>query len=303
MTQKLEAQRSGIPRWIAYSLFAALAACGSPKVSDDQGGGGSSFSAPREASAAELQAAQGPLAAALGLQSAPDLAKLGDLQDLAGLASAPGLISQLLGDPSANPLGALGASLGTSEELAAAWQGVAANMGPLFKGALDSGCVALTSDGLAFKGCAIPLPQSAVQGTVKLDGFMSVTREGLKLDLAFVGAFDAASACGILKLHVSGDLGAAQGACKGSLWVDIGLDGQLGGKSIALALKEGLSFDLAFQEAQICASGGTVLATRQWSARPDGKSDSSLPDLTAKLDFSACGAATIAFSPQPPSGP
>lgn len=282
-------------RWCAYSFCAALAACGSPKVTgnDAADGGSSAFSEPRAATASEIQAAQGLLAPALGLQGVPDLTQLVDLANL------PTLVSQLLGDPSANPL----SGLSSSPDLASVWQGVGGNLGPLLQGALASGCVSLTSAGVAFNNCAVPFQQSAVQGTVQVDGLLSLSSSGLKLDLSVVGAFDAASASGALKLHLTGDLGASGGACKGAFQVDVSLDGTLGGTCVSLALSEALSLNLGYQSGQLCASAGTVLAVRQWNARPDGQSSVTLPDLAAKLDFSACGAATIAFSPKAPSGP
>lgn len=313
-------------KWIVFPLCAVLAACGAADKtnktdsvgnsgansanSGNSGGGGNvvssgdGFSDPRAATTEELQAAQTPAGAAAGLQSPaqtpagaaagllspPDIGKVADLTNIAGV------VGQLLGDPAGNPLRALG----SSQELAAAWQGAAGNMGPLLKAAVDSPCVSLTAAGLGFKGCVIPLQQSLVQGTVQIDGLMALREGGLHLDLSVLESFAAAAAAnGALKIRLTGDLDADKSACKGSLGMDVNLDGNVAGRPVSMALKQGLALDLAFQADQAaCATGGSVLASRQWSSRPEGKSSASLPDLAAKLDFGNCGQAMIAFSPK-----
>lgn len=296
-------------KWIVFPLCAVLAACGaadktnktdsagnSGTNSGNSGSGGNvvssgdGFSDPRAATTEELQAAQTPLGAAVGLQSAPDISKVADLTSIAGV------VAQLLGDPAGDPLRALGGS----QELAAAWQGAAGNMGPLLKAAVDSHCVSLTSAGLGFKNCVIALQQSLVQGNVQIDGLLSLRGGVLHLDLSVLESFAAAAATnGALKVHLKGDLGADKGACKGSLGMDVALEGNLAGRPVSMALTQGLALDLAFQAGQVaCATGGSIRASRQWSSWPEGQSPASLPDLAAKLDFGNCGQAMIALSPK-----
>jgi hypothetical protein len=357
--------------WFALSLSAVLAACGSPKVNGDKGGAASdAYGARRGASVAELQAVQGPVAAALGLQSAPELARalagvqagqlgagmglqgmpdltqagagagllgsglglqgmpdltqagagagmgLQGMPDLtqaragvqtgplgvqsettlikvADLANLPSMVAQLLGDSIAEPLKVLG----ESEELAAAWLVVAADLKPLLKSALEMGCVSPTSEGLAFRGCVVPLQQGILEGSVKLDGLLGLREGGLKLDLDVLESFEAAAAGGLVKLHLSGDLGLGDGVCKGLLQAEMGIEGTVGGEAIGLGLTEGLSLDLGYEAGQLVADVGSALATRHWSKRPDGQTPESLPDLAAKLELSSPGAGTIAFSP------
>jgi hypothetical protein len=283
-------------RWLVPVLCAAVTACGAGSHPGNAAAPKDfTYGAPTPASAQQVAAAQLPLTSALDMLGSPDAG------NAAALANLTGIITQLLGNPTAGL--SSGLDLSQLAVLATAWSGVAGDMSPLFA-ALDSGCVEKTSKGVTFKGCEVVFSQPLVYCSATIDGSFSASDGALQWDLTVQGCLDITAplvtGSGSFSVHEAGSLGLGAGACKGAILSEVALDLVMGGKPVALGVSNSLDLDIAFQPTQLCAIGGTLVAKRVWSDRPLGQTADSLPDTSMKITWSACGAADVALGTAPP---
>ncbi len=279
-------------RWLAPVVCAAITACGAGSHPGDAAAPeGYTYGAPAPASAQQTAAAQAPLTSALDMQGSPDAT------NAAALANLNRVVTELLGNPTAGLSALLDpAQLAT---LTTVWNAVATDLTPVF-GALNSGCVEKTSTSVTFKGCTVTWSQPLLFCSVTIDGAFSVTESALQWDLTLQGCVDISApivaGTGTGTLHEAGSLALGGGALKGAILSDVTLDLSIAGKSLAFSVSESLDLDVAYQASDLCAIGGTLVATRVWKDRPLGQTPDSLPDSSMKIGWSACGAAQVALA-------
>jgi hypothetical protein len=134
--------------------------------------------------------------------------------------------------------------------------------------------------------------------TVTLDGTVHSAAPGsLDWDLQAQVSMTSPSLSLSGSSHQHGDLAVTSSTVKGSMLNETAITVAASGSSFSAAVDESLTVDVTYTAGPPeCVTGGTLEAKRVWVQRPQGATAAQLPDQGAKITWTGCGVAQIAFS-------
>jgi hypothetical protein len=276
---------------MAIALGALLTACGGNTAPHSAAASKTfDYGAAAPASTAQAAAVQGAVSGALALKSSPDATQAQDLADFSSLTSA------LLGDDVGFSASLRSSVNARTAAFVARRAGLAAGADATF---VDSSCATVTPTSVTLKGCQVAITDTDGSSiTVTADGTLSVAADTLTWDLtlhvAVSNPAQSASASGAF--HDSGTLTVTTTAAKGSMRRELTASSTVQGQSAGLGVSESLDFDLTYDPAISCVTGGTLEAKRVWTQRPSGQGATLLRDRGAKVNWTGCGIATVQLS-------
>lgn len=278
---------------IAAACALALAACGGKKEEDRS----FTYGAPSAASSAQAGALETAVAASAGFAAAPN-ADGGYL-----VADTSSLIDALVGGA-----GFGAASLDarpTLRSLAAG--GSRAGILAAGTGFDDPSCAVTSATGVTLTGCTVTVHQvsgaTVIDSIATVNGWMTYTAAShtLAWDVT-VGESVTMSGDTTLtmngSIHLAGSLTVTATTIVGHLGSGVTMTVSDGVQSMSAGVEEAVDIDVTYVDAVTCATrvvGGTLEATRVWTARPQGATAADLPDVAALVTWTGCGTATIQY--------
>ena len=262
-----------IARIAAAALLASLAACG--KSGNAALEKQFNYGAPVAPTAAETSAANG---AQTNLNNAKALSTQADAtKGFALIEFADSLAGSALGDTG---IGGLRATESITQPLRDAAAG------------LDT-CATVTATSVTFNNCTV----SESGFNVSISGNVTVNNKTVTWDIH--GTFSG-SDNGItfnINHSQSGSFSVTDTKITGQSISDFGgnISGQ--GQSIDFGLATAALVDLTYQTSpNFCVTSGNVEVKRVWSKRPNGASGAQFADAGVKINWTGCGAITVAHS-------
>jgi len=164
-------------------------------------------------------------------------------------------------------------------------------------------CAAVTSGKVTFSGCRVTVTESSggtsSSGSVTVNGevALSADRQTLTWDLTYgIGLTMSGTSQLAMSgtMHSAGRVVVSSTTAVGAITSEVSLTVSAAGQTVSAALDESVAFDVTRSDA--CSSGvtgGTLEAKRVWTSRPAGVPAAQLPDEAAKVEWTACGTATV----------
>lgn len=271
---------------MAIALAAALAACGGGDHGNAAAGKQFTYGAPATASTDEANAVNASITRAHGLKSSPDENAAQTFADFSAVTST------LLGAPEVNSSIAVSPSADRTALFVARRAGVAATTGSF----QNPGCVTKTPTSLTLSGCKVVVTDTdGTTITVTADGSLLAAVDTLSWDLTVrVGLSGSPQGLsGNASVHDSGKVTVTATTATGAMRRETGATASYSGQSASVGLDESLDFDVTYDSAIPCVTGGTLEAKRVWTQRPQNVP---VKDRGAKVTWSGCGIATIQLS-------
>ena len=275
---------------LALALGAALAACGGGNHGNAAAGKTFTYDAPVTATGSEASAIDASVTSAQGLASSPDESAAQSFADFSAVTSA-----LLGGDPVGLPTAVSPGADARTALFVARRAGVAATSGSF----QNPGCVTKTLTSVTLSGCKVVATEAdGTTLTVTADGSLAAALDTLTWDLT-VGVGLSGSPQGLVvngSVHDSGKVTVTSTTAIGAMRREVNVTASASGQSASLGMDESLDFDVTHDPALHCVTGGTLEAKRVWTQRPQGASTAQLQDRGAKVTWTGCGIATVAFS-------
>jgi hypothetical protein len=275
---------------MALALGAALAACGGSDHGNAAAGKQFTYDAPRTASGNEASAIDASVTSAQGLASSPDESAAQSFADFSAVTSA-----LLGGDPVGLPTAVSPGADARTALFVARRAGVTATSGSF----QNPGCVTKTLTSVTLAGCKVVVTDTdGTTITVTADGSLSAALDTLTWDLTVRVGLSGSPQGLVLNgsVHDSGKVTVTSTTAVGAMRREVNATASASGQSASLGMDESLDFDVTYDPALHCVTGGTLEAKRVWTQRPQGASTAQLQDRGAKVTWTGCGIATVAFS-------
>jgi len=273
---------------MAIALGAALAACGGSDPKNAAAEKKFTYDTPVTASGSQSSVVNASVTTAQGLKSSPDESAAQSFADFSSVTSA------LLGGASIGLPSAVSPGADARTALFVARRaGVAATSGSF----QNPGCVTKTLTSVTLSGCKVVVTDTdGTTITVTADGSLAAAVDTLTWDLTvrigLSGSPQGVSLNG--SIHDSGNLTVTATTASGAMRRELDATASASGQSASVGMDESLDFDVTHADG--CVTGGTLEAKRVWTQRPQGASTAQLQDRGAKVTWTGCGIATVAFS-------
>jgi hypothetical protein len=275
---------------MALALCAALTACGGGAPKNAAAEKTFSYGAPVTATSTEASVVVGPITTAQALKSSPDETAAQSFADFSSVTSA-----LLGGDPIGLPSAVSPAADARTALFVARRAGVAATSGSF----QNPGCVTKTLTSVTLSGCkVVVIDTDGTTITVTADGSFAAAVDTLTWDLTVrVGLSGSPQGLSVNgSIHDSGKVTVTTTTATGAMRREVDAGASASGQSASMGLDESVDFDLTYDPALSCVTGGTLEAKRVWTQRPQGASAAQFPDRGAKVTWAGCGIATVQFS-------
>jgi hypothetical protein len=278
-------------RFSLITACAVLAGCSGGGARTNAAAGTSfTYGAPSAANATQAAALDPQLSSAVALKGTLDASGATTVSDLTAVSSA------LLGSS-----GTLRLVAPVSSQVASSLAGRSLSVAP---GSYDvPTCVTATAQSVTFANCTTTTSSTDAGGvttttTGTVSGSLNAPAPGsLNWDLVVqVSASNPQTSLSV-SVHLHGALTVTDTTVKGEMLSETALSATASGQSISAAEDESLDIDVTYTPGPPgCVTDGTLEVKRVWVERPSGATAASLPNQGAKVTWTGCGIAQIAFS-------